>query len=199
MNTFFSALQRAAAAFTLASLLMPLAAQAEPVSFFVPFGGTGNVSVFDADAGTGGWVGQIDQTPEPGVAEPLSLVSVVLFTLDRAAGTLDGTFELTTVDLASTLFGRLLGSFVDADILANGGQFSLDYQVLGGSGRFAGASGFGLSFLDFDPRASGDNYGESGLLLFTVPAPATGALVLAALGLMVFSRRVSPGKGRPVN
>ena len=199
MHTIFSALRRAAAACTLAGLLLPLAAQAEPVTFFVPFGGTGNVSVFDADAGTGGWVGQIDQTPEPGVAEPLSLVSVVLFTLDRAAGTLDGTFELTTTDLASTLFGRLVGSFFDAGILASGGQFSLDYQVLGGSGRFAGASGFGLSFLDFDPRVSGDNYSEGGLLLFIVPAPATGALVLAALALMVFSRRVSAGKGRPVN
>jgi hypothetical protein len=118
MHTIFSALRRAAAC-TLAGLLLPLAAHAEPVTFFVPFGGTGNVSVFDADAGTGGWVGQTDQTPEPGVAEPLSLVSVVLFTLDRAAGTLDGTFELTTTDLASTLFGRLVGSFFDAGILGS--------------------------------------------------------------------------------
>jgi hypothetical protein len=155
--------------------------------------------VFDAAAGTGGWVGAIDQTPEPGLGEPLSLVSVVLFSLDAAARTLDGHFEFTTTDLASTLFGRLMGTFVEDDILASGGQFSLDYQVLGGSGRFAGASGFGLSFLDFDPRASGDNYSESGLLVFAVPAPATGALAVVGLLAMVFSARVSRRKGRPVN
>jgi hypothetical protein len=197
MHTLFNLLRRAAAC-TLVGLL-PLAAMAEPVTTFVPFGGTGNVAVFDADAGTGGWVGTIDQAPEPGGAAPLSLVSVVLFTLDRTARTLDGHFEFTTTDLASTLFGRLVGSFVNDDILASGGQFSLDYQVLGGSGRWAGASGFGLSFLDFDPRVSGDTYAESGLLVFAVPTPATGALTVAGLLAMVFSTRVSRRKGRPVN
>jgi hypothetical protein len=169
------------------------------VTTFVPFGGSGNVSVFDAAAGTGGWVGAIDQTPDPDVAQPLSLVSVVLFTLDTTARTLEGQFEFTTTDLSSTLFGRLMGSFVDDDILLSGGQFSLDYQVLGGSGLFVRASGFGLSFLDFNPAASGDNYVESGLLVFAVPTPATGALVVAALVAMVFSARVSRRKGTPVN
>ena len=90
---------------------LPLAALADPVSLFVPFNGQGNVSVFDAAAGSGGWVGSIDQTPPPDVAQPLSLVSVVLFQIDAATQTLTGSFEFTTTDLTSTLYGTLAGSF----------------------------------------------------------------------------------------
>ena len=176
---------------------LPLAALADPVSLFVPFNGQGNVSVFDAAAGSGGWVGSIDQTPPPDVAQPLSLVSVVLFQIDAATQTLTGSFEFTTTDLTSTLYGTLAGSFVDADILNSGGQFGIDYSVLGGSGAFAGASGFGLSFLNFDPAGSFNNYGESGLLSFSVPAavPTPGTLALMAaglLGLAVSRRKVAP-------
>lgn len=182
-----------------ATLLTPLfsaAASATPVQYFVPYLGQGNVSVFDAAAGTGGWVGSIDEVPDPAnLNPPLSLVSVVLFTLDRAALTLRGTFEFTTTDLLSTLYGEMTGSFLDADILTQGGQFSLDYQINGGTGQFARANGFGLAFLDYNPQAPGDNYSESGLLLFTVPSPATGGLVLA--GLLALG--VSSRKARPLN
>jgi hypothetical protein len=58
---------------------------------------------------------------------------------------------------------------------------------------------FGLSFLDFNPAASGDNCIESILRVCAVPAPAPGALAVAALMAMVFSAGVSPRKGRPVN
>lgn len=182
------------------ALALPLAALADPVSVFVPFNGQGNVSVFDAAAGSGGWVGSIHQTPPPDVPSPLSLVSVVLFQLDAATQTLTGSFEFATTDLASTLYGTLSGSFFDTDILTNGGQFSIDYSILGGSGAFGGASGFGLSFLDFDPfgtNSSFDNYAESGLLNFSVPAvvPTPGSLALVAaglLGLAVSRRKVAP-------
>ena len=186
-----------------AALLTPFFsanASATPVEYFVPYLGQGNVAVFDAAAGTGGWVGSIDEVADPANANPLSLVSVVLFTLDRAAQTLMGSFEFTTTDLVSTLFGDLTGSVQDADILTRGGQFSLDYQINGGTGQFAGSNGFGLAFLDFNPSAPGDNYTESGLLVFsalnqgTLPSPATGALVLAGLLALAASPRNARAK-----
>ena len=164
-----------------ASFVLPLAAQADPVSYFVPFSGEGNLSVFDAAAGTGGWVGSLVQSPVPPVAAPLDLVSVVLFTLDAASRTLMGTFEFTTTDLMSTLFGDLTGSYVNADILTTGGQFSIDYRILGGTGNFFRASGFGLSFVDFNPAGVFNNYTEAGLLNFDVPEPGTALLAGLAL------------------
>lgn len=188
MQTSFSWLRRTLAGLGLA-LLGATAAQAEAVTYFVPYGGQGNVSVFDASTGTGGWVGSIDQAPDVGVPAPLSLVTFVLFTADQVAQTLTGTFEFTTTDLLSTLFGELTGSYGETDILSNGGQFSLDYTVLGGTGQFAGASGYGLSFVDFNPRAPSDNYQESGLLLFTVPTPSGLALLALGLAALALQRR----------
>ncbi len=190
MTTSLSWLRRALAGLSLA-LLSATAAQAEAVTYFAPFGGQGNVLVFDPSSGTGGWVGSIDQTPDPLVATPLSFVSVVLFTADQLAQTLMGTFEFTTTDLQSTLFGELTGTYAEIDILNSGGQFSVNYNVLGGTGQFARATGFGLSFVDFNPLATGDNYSESGLLLFQVPSPAPAALVALGLtGLALQRRRV---------
>ena len=188
MTTSISGLRRALAGLSLA-LLSATAAQAEAVTYFVPYGGQGNVLVFDPVGGTGGWVGSIDQTPAPLVTAPLSFVSVVLFTADQLAQTLTGTFEFTTTDLLSTLFGDLTGSYAEADILNSGGQFSVNYNVLGGTGQFARATGFGLSFVDFNPRSAGDNYSESGLLLFQVPAPAPVALVALGLWGLALQRR----------
>jgi hypothetical protein len=158
------------------------AAQAAQTSYFVPFGGAGNLSVFDATAGTGGWVGSIDQVAPPVVSDPLSMVSFVLFTLDASTLALTGHFEFTTTDLQSTLFGDLSGTADSADFLSLGGQLSLDYNIQGGSGAFTDASGFGLAFLNFDPAGVFNNYGEDGLLVFSVPEP--GSLALAGLGLL---------------
>lgn len=170
----------------LAFILAPVAAQAAVVSLFVPYEGAGNVSVFDAAAGTGGWTGSIDQSAFPPVPQPLSLVSVVLFQLDAANHSLVGTFEFTTTDLASSVFGELSGSYADDDILLAGGQFSIDYTILGGSGDFLGASGYGLAFLDFDPAGTFNNYTEAGLLNIDLPqsVPEPGALALCSLALL---------------
>ena len=205
MNTLLTRARRALhAALLSATLLTPFTllstATAAPVDYFVPYGGQGNLSVFDASAGTGGWVGSIDEVLDPAnPGPPLSLVSVVLFTLDRTAQTLMGTFEFTTTDLLSTLYGELTGSFLDSDILTQGGQFSIDYRINGGSGQFAGANGFGLAFVDYNPAGTFNNYSESGLLVFSVPSPATGALVLAGLLALAASRRTSSPKVRPLN
>lgn len=175
------------------AFLLPVAAQADPVTLFVPFEGAGNVLVFDAAAGTGAWTGSIDQSAFPAVPTPLSLVSVVFFQLDALSQTLSGRFEFTTAaDLASTIFGQVSGSYADLDILNTGGQFFVEYAIQGGTGAFSGTTGYGLSFVDYD-LAPGlfNNYTEAGALVITVPEPAT--LALAGLGLLglLWQRRTS--------
>jgi hypothetical protein len=165
----------------LAATTVPV--QAGPT--LLAYSGSGNAVLFDASTGEGGWVGALDEVPDPGNPTPAALVSVVLFAFDAASGVLSGQFEFTdSADLGSALFGTLLGSTTDADPFGAGGQFAIDYTVAGGSGRFAGFSGFGLAFLNLDPAAPGDNYSESGLLVLSVPTPGTLGLALAALGVL---------------
>jgi hypothetical protein len=175
-----------------AALLLPAAAMADPVPLFVPFEGAGNVLVIDAAAGSGAWTGSIEQSPFPAVPAPLSLVSVVFFQLDALTQTLAGTFEFTSAaDLASTLFGQVSGSYADLDVLNTGGQFSVEYTVQGGTGAFAAATGYGLSFLDFDPAGAFNNYSEAGALVITVPTPTTLTLAVLALLALLWQRRTA--------
>jgi PEP-CTERM motif len=171
---------------------------ADNIDYFVPYSGEGNLVVFDAAAGTGGWVGAIDQSAFPVVPTPLSFVSQVLFTLDAASNTFTGSFEFNTTDLLSSIFGNLSGSYANADVFNLGGQLSIDYQILGGSGMFAGASGFGLSLIDFDPAGNFNNYSEAGLLSFAapVPEPSTWLLMGLGLGLLAWTRRAPVTAGR---
>lgn len=162
------------------------AAQAAPVDF--AFDGAGNVVVFDAAAGTGGWVGSIDELLAPGGSGPArSYVSVVTFTFDAMNNALNGQFEFTdAMDLGSSFFGSVSGAFSNPlDVLDVGGQWSLDYAVAGGTGAFATVSGFGLSFLSYDLASMAfNNYSEQGLLVLEVPAPATLPLAAAGLALL---------------
>jgi hypothetical protein len=174
-------LSAATLALAVCTTLLPQAAQAAAEPYFVPFEGAGNLVVFNPTTGSGGWVGSIEQVAPPAVPMPLSLVSVVLFNYDAMAQMLTGTFEFTTTDLMSTLTGSLSGTSFDPDILNTGGQFQIDYLITGGTGLFADANGFGLSFLTYNPAGTFNNYSESGLLSFTVPLPGTLALVLGAL------------------
>jgi PEP-CTERM motif len=183
-------------ALTAAACLLPAAGPAAALDL-LPFSGAGNLAVFDAAAGSGGWVGTITEFSDPAepLADPLPLVSVVLFEFDTAARTLSGTFEFTTTDLAGSLVGTLSGSFVDPDVFSAGGQLSLDYQVRSATGTLANRSGYGLSFLNFDPLATGpDNYTEEGLLAVAVPEPDTVALFAAGLLLLAMTRRAARRK-----
>ena len=164
---------------------------------FSPYSGQGNVSVFDAAAGTGGWVGSLQGLVHPLSGDPFDLVSVVLFSVDGLSQTVSGQFEWTgAFDLGSSLFGRLTGTVSDDDILLLGGQFALDYLIDGGTGVFAGAGGFGLAFVDFDPLASGDNnYTEVGLVVASVPVPNSSLLAMTAVVLLAAGRR-RQSKGR---
>ena len=199
--TLPSLLARALRTTTLALLpLLTLAPSAQAEPLLLPFSGSGNAVVFDAGTGRGGWVGSLSQFADPGVADPLELVSVVLFTVDPLTQLLSGQFNFTrSNDLGATLFGLVAGSTTDADVLNQGGQFALDYTIQGGTGDFSGASGFGLSFLNFDPNGVFDNYTEIGLLVVAVPEP--GALPLVAGGLLalwgVGRRRQARAQVRP--
>ena len=161
------------------------------------FEGTGNLIVFDAASGSGGWNGAITEFTDParpGLA-PLSFASLVLFDFDPALNRLTGQFEFSdAVDLASSVFGTLSGAFTDpGDTLDGGGQFALDYQITGGTGAYDGQRGFGLSFLSFDPNATGfDNYSEQGLLA-AVPEPSTWALLALGLGALGLRSRHRAG------
>lgn len=179
------ALRTTTLACTTALALAPLA-QAGPL-VLAPFTGSGNAVVFDPGTGSGGWVGSIAQFPEPGLADPLQLVSVVLFNIDPLTQLLSGQFTFTrSADLGATLFGQVSGSTADADVFGQGGQIALDYSIQGGSGGFSGASGYGLSFVQFNPAGVPDNYSESGLLVFntTLAVPEPGSLPLLAGALL---------------
>jgi hypothetical protein len=194
MNLLSTPFARTLATAALGSMLTFGSVHAAPISIDAFTSGSGNVSVFDAAAGSGGWVGSLEGFSDPFTSVPLSLVSVVLFTIDNAADTFTGTFEFTTTDLLSSFFGTLSGD-VDDDVLLNGGQFRIDYQVQGGTGLFSAASGFGLGLLDFDLNGTPDNYREAGLFVMQVPVPATLGLSALALLAMLGSARRSRRQG----
>lgn len=196
LNPLKTFIQSAALA---AALCVPVAqAMASPLQFD-PFSGQGNVSVFDAAAGTGGWVGSLDGLTDPATGLATPAVTTVLFTLDGLTHRLSGQFEFTTTDLGSTLSGLVQGTVSVDDILTRGGQFSLDYSISGGTGLFAGASGYGLSFLDFDPLAApgSDNHVESGVMVYAVPEPASP--LLWALALCALAGSTAAAGRRPLS
>jgi hypothetical protein len=169
------------------SAVLPLAAQAGPMAdISVFFDGAGTQQAIDAQS-NGFWSGSI--TPGFGSDITESLMSTVLFKLDASGTMLSGSFQFNSMDLSSTISGLLTGSDADGD-----GQFEIDYQILGGSGAFSRASGYGLSFISFDrPLTMAGSYTESGLLSFAVPEPSSyGLLGLALLGVAL-TRRKSAG------
>ena len=174
-------------------LALFLGSAAHAATLDMPFEGAGNLVVFDPLAGTGGWVGSIDEVLAPGNTGPArSFVSVVTFTFDSLTELLNGDFEFTdATNLSSSIFGTVAGAFTNLlDVLNVGGQLALDYTVAGGSGDFQRVTGFGLSFLTYDLAATTfNNYSEQGLLVLDVPAPATLPLAAAGLALLAMGQR----------
>ena len=174
-------------------LALFLGSAAHAATLDMPFEGAGNLVVFDPLAGTGGWVGSIDEVLAPGNTGPArSFVSVVTFTFDSLTELLNGDFEFTdAANLGSSIFGTVAGAFTNPlDVLNVGGQLALDYTVAGGSGDFQRVTGFGLSFLTYDLAATTfNNYSEQGLLVLDVPAPATLPLAAAGLALLAMGQR----------
>ena len=169
-----------------AACALPLTSQASPTVYVVPYAGSG----FLVDNGpvngqpTGAWLGTIDETPPTITGDLPSLLSTVSFTLDPSTFTLTGLFEFdVAADLQSTIYGQFSGQYFDTDLLSTGGLIALDYTVLGGTGTFFDASGYGIAFLNVDAASGGfSNYAEAGLLNVTVPEP--GSLALVGLGLL---------------
>jgi len=175
-----------------AAFLLPVAAQAGPVVTYDAFLEGSGISVYDATTGSGAWSGTLADTPFPVQTNPLSLLTVVSFTFDTVNNLLSGDFEFVAMDdFSSTILGLLSGSFLQGNF-DNGGQLFLNYDIRGGTGKFDGANGFLISFLDVVPSGGGfGTYVEAATGQFTVPEPATLALAGMALLGLVWQRRGS--------
>ncbi len=173
------------------SACLPWAAHADPVTYDAFLEGSG-ISVYSATGattGAGAWSGTLADSPFPVPTLPLSLLTVVNYTYDAVNNLLAGDFEFTSQDFNSTITGLLSGSFLSGDFDL-GGQLFVNYDIRRGTGTFNGANGYLIALLDFTPAVGGfGTYAEVATGQFSVPEPATSALVgMGLLGLLWLRR-----------
>ena len=167
---------------------LPMQASAAPITYDAFLEGSG-ISLFTvADPGTGSgsgaWLGSLADAPFPVPARPLSLLTRVNFQFDGLQGLLNGDFEFTDAnDFGSTLTGLVTAMFLSGGF-DTGGQLSLDYTILAGTGGFGGASGSLISLVDIMAATDG-SYREVAVGQFSVPEPGSLLLVAGALAMLV--------------
>ena len=199
------ALQLARRVLVAAAFVLPAAVHASPITYdaFLEGSGIAVYSATSASTGSGAWSGTLADSPFPVPTHPLSLLTVVNFTFDTANNLLSGDFEFTSaLDFSSTILGLISGSFLSGDF-DNGGQLFLNYDIRGGTGSFSGANGYLISLWNTAPTGGGFGaFAEVATGQFSVPAPATVALVSLGLLGLLWQRRVmrnalAPGVHNP--
>jgi hypothetical protein len=148
--------------------------------------------------------------PDAGGNIPLLAISAGGYTLDGESGwslSSPFSFNFATNSGSGTFsfskFGdSLTGSLSTTGILVPEVPapvgFNLSYSILGGTGRFSGASGWGISVVLLDPSSAEPPFAFTERGRFTVPEPATWALLLPLLiGLAALRPRAARAPATP--
>jgi hypothetical protein len=164
-----------------ASVSALLAAPA--LALVIDFNGSGTVSPI-GPPGAGGNI-------------PLLAISAGGYTLDGESG-----WSLSSPFSFSKFGDSLTGSLSTTGILVPEVPapvgFNLSYSILGGTGRFSGASGWGISVVLLDPSSAEPPFAFTERGRFTVPEPATWALLLPLLiGLAALRPRAARAPATP--
>ncbi len=163
----------------LAALLAP-AAWAQPIGYT----GTGQVGAITPVSGSGPAVFLAQGTYELGALGDWDLLSTFIFNVSTGLGT--GGFDFSQG--GSSFSGTIATT---QTVVASLPGFEIVYTVTGGTGAFAGATGFGEGIIVLTGPAEPPffNYIEAGILnVSVVPEPATALLMLGGVAALLGRR-----------